>query len=71
MTITFRVLTVPIPQPRQRHKVVTAHGKTFAQNFTPAKDKVQAYKQLIACHAKMAMEGPPLTGPLGLAPGMT
>lgn len=43
--ITFTVPAVPVAQPRQRMRVVQTHGgKTFAQNYTPVRDPVNAYK---------------------------
>lgn len=43
MFMQFRVEGQPVPQPRQRHRVV----RGVAMNYTPAKHPVQAYKQAI------------------------
>jgi len=45
--IRFHVPAVPVAQPRQRHRVLTAAGRTFAHNFTPAKHPVQAFKATV------------------------
>lgn len=44
MQISFKVQMVPVPQPRQRHRLVEAHGKTFTQNYTPKRDPVNDFK---------------------------
>lgn len=64
MRITFVVPAVPIAQPRQRHRVITAHGKTFAQNYTPKRDPVNIFKAAVQLAASQAYSGPPLDGPL-------
>lgn len=61
MTIT--IPGVPMSQPRQRHRVVEAHGKTFSQNYTPAKAPVNDYKATI----RNLYTGPLLSGPLSVS----
>lgn len=67
MMISFGVPCIPIAQPRQRHRVVLGHGRTFSQNYTPAKHPVQDFKATIRLAASQQYEGPPLEGPLGVA----
>lgn len=62
--ITFTVPAVPVPQPRQRHRVVHAAGKAFASNYTPTRDPVNAFKAACKLAAADVYKGPPLTGPL-------
>jgi Holliday junction resolvase RusA-like endonuclease len=42
--LTFRVEAVPVAQPRQRHRVLSVGGKSFAQNYTPKNDPVNSFK---------------------------
>jgi len=64
--ITFTVQGSPIPQPRQRHRVVkTKSGKVFATNYTPAKDPVQSWKSYVRAGAQQA-GAKVLTGPVKL-----
>lgn len=60
--ITFRVDAIPVAQPRQRHRVVSAGGRTFSQNYTPKSDPVNTFKAAVqaACirHATEPREGP-------------
>lgn len=44
MQIVFRVDSVPVAQPRQRHRVIASQGRTFAQNYTPAKHPATQFK---------------------------
>lgn len=62
----FQVPCIPVAQPRQRHRVVQAHGRTFAQNFTPAKHPVQDYKATVRMLAQEHYTGAPIEGPLRL-----
>jgi Holliday junction resolvase RusA-like endonuclease len=64
LKISFRVPGVPVAQPRQRHRVVSAGGRTFASNYTPTKDPVNAFKAAVQLAAAAAYKGEPLTGPL-------
>lgn len=62
MLITFTVPGLPIPQPRQRHKIIAGH----VSNYTPARHAVQAYRRAIQIAARLAYQGPPLTCPLSV-----
>lgn len=62
--IVFRVAALPIAQPRQRHRVVTAQGRTYAHNYTPTKHPVNAFKAAVQLACTAAYQGPPLEGPL-------
>jgi Holliday junction resolvase RusA-like endonuclease len=63
-SIRFLVPAIPIAQPRQRHRVVSAGGRYFASNYTPAKDPVNAFKAAVQLAANRVYAGPPLVGPL-------
>jgi len=65
--ISFIVPGLPVAQPRQRHRVVHSGGRVFAQNYTPAKDPVQAFKAAIRLAAAAVYQGPPLEGPLSMS----
>jgi len=67
MTITFTVPTVPIAQPRQRHRIISGGGRTFAHNYTPTRDPVNAYKAAVQMAAQEAYRGSPLAGPLSVS----
>lgn len=62
--ISFTVHAIPVAQPRQRHRVISSGGRTFATNFTPRADPVNAYKATVRLAASAAYTGPPLDGPL-------
>lgn len=52
----FTVFGDPIPQPRQRHRVVIPKvGKPFATSYTPENDPVQGWKKLIQKEAQLRM----------------
>lgn len=63
--IEFTINAVPVAQPRQRHRIVTTGDRTFAQNYTPARDPVNAFKASCQIAASMALTSP-LTGPVQL-----
>lgn len=65
--IVFTVPCVPVAQPRQRHRVVAAKGRMFVQNYTPARDPVNAFKAAVQQAAEAAYQGPPLRCPILLA----
>jgi Holliday junction resolvase RusA-like endonuclease len=65
--IIFTVPAVPVPQPRQRHRVIHANGRAFAHNYTPAKDPVNAFKAAVQLASSQAYQGPPLEGPLDVS----
>ena len=64
--ITFKVPAVPCGQPRQRHRVVEAGGRTFAHNYTPQSHPVQAFKASMQHAARAAYNGPPIDAPITL-----
>lgn len=64
--ISFRVNAVPVAQPRQRHRVLTVGGRTFAQNYVPAKHPVQDFKASVRMAASAAHSGAPIEGPIFL-----
>ncbi len=64
--IRFTVNAVPVAQPRQRHRVVEANGRTFTSNYTPAKHPVQAFKASVRLALSRVYAGAPLDGPLEL-----
>lgn len=66
-TIEFYVPAIPLAQPRQRVRVMHMGGKAIAQNYTPAKHPVNAYKaavQLAYSWLPTALATGPLSGPL-------
>lgn len=60
--IRFTVPDVPCAQPRQRHRVIQANGRTFAHNYTPAKHKVNDFKAACKMAASAAYSGEPMGG---------
>lgn len=64
--IAIYVPAVPVPQPRQRHRVVQRKdgGKAFSQGYTPTKDPVNVFKSTVRMAAREVYQGPPLTGAL-------
>lgn len=64
--IKFTVPCVPVAQPRQRHRVVHAGGRSFASNYTPAKDPVNAFKAACQLAASQAYDGPPIDWPISM-----
>lgn len=61
--ISFVVQGIPIPQPRQRHRIVEDH----VQNYTPKRHPVQAFKMAARLAARQAYQGPPIAGPVRLS----
>ena len=64
--ISFTVPTIPVAQPRQRHRIMQAGGRTFAHNVTPTTHPVNAFKAAVQLAAREAYAGPPLDGPVSL-----
>lgn len=61
----FTVPTVPVAQPRQRHRIVQGHnGRMFASNYTPKNDPVNAFKAAIQLAAADVLGGPPTDSPV-------
>lgn len=67
MRIQFSVPCVPVAQPRQRHRVVQTGGRTFAANYTPKTDPVNAFKAACQVAAAAAYTGGPLTCPVWMS----
>lgn len=66
--ISFTVNSIPVAQPRQRHRIITTRaGQSFVGNYTPAKDPVNAFKAHCRLAASMAYKGAPLDEPLRLS----
>lgn len=66
-TITIQVASIPIAQPRQRHRVVVGKtGKAYATNYTPTRDPVNVYKASVQQAAQNQYQGSPLDGPLAV-----
>lgn len=60
MQLHLLIPGVPVAQPRQRHRVVTANGKTFTQNYTPKSSPVNLFKanvQFVAMHIILETPG--------------
>ena len=62
--IAFTIPGIPVAQPRQRHRVVSAGNRVFATNYTPRKDPVNSFKAAAMYAAQQAYDGPPLDGPV-------
>lgn len=63
--VEFSVACLPIPQPRQRHRVIRSGPKAYATNYTPAKHPVNGFKQVVALAARKAWCGHvPYCGPV-------
>jgi len=62
--IEFTVPAIPVAQPRQRHRIATFNGHTVAQNYTPTKAPVNAYKAAVQLAFRQVFDGPPLDGNL-------
>jgi Holliday junction resolvase RusA-like endonuclease len=63
--MAFSVACVPVPQPRQRHRVVNG-AKPYATNYTPATHPVNGFKHLVASEARRCWLGDPLAGAVEL-----
>jgi Holliday junction resolvase RusA-like endonuclease len=63
--IEFVVPCIPIAQPRQRQRVVATGGRTFAQNYTPTKHPVNAFKAATQMAWRIEQrDHEPLSGPV-------
>ena len=62
----FWVMSVPVPQPRQRHRAFIAAGKVRTQNYTPTKHPVNAFKAACSIAAQSAKGMRVLEGPVDL-----
>jgi Holliday junction resolvase RusA-like endonuclease len=63
-SIRFRVPCVPVAQPRQRHRVITNGGRSFATNYTPKNDPVNAFKAACQLAASNVYRDAPLDCPV-------
>lgn len=64
--IRFRVPSIPVAQPRQRHRIMAIAGRQVVGNYTPRTAPVNAFKASVQLSARSAYTGPPLEGPLQL-----
>jgi Holliday junction resolvase RusA-like endonuclease len=64
--IRFSVPAVPVAQPRQRHRLLQAGGRTIAVNYVPRTSPVQSFKASVAHEAREVYQGAPLAGPIKL-----
>ncbi len=62
--IQFTVSTLPVAQPRQRHRAFQVDGQTRVSNYTPTRHPVNAFKSALQDALKRAYGGAPLDGPL-------
>ena len=53
--IEIKVATIPVAQPRQRHRVANIGGRVVSQNYTPASNPVNAFKARLQDAAEKAM----------------
>lgn len=63
-TIVIEVYGDPRPQPRQRHRAFKMGGRIVSQNYTPKKDPVNTWKDLIALSAREYLPETPIAGPI-------
>jgi len=63
-TIAFTVPGTPVAQPRQRTRVMMMGGEPVAQNYTPARHPVTAFKTAVATAAAAVHKGEPIEGPV-------
>lgn len=65
MLIEFSVPSIPVAQPRQRHRVIQSAGRAFASNYTPKDSPVNAFKAAVQLAAVNALgSSPPLDCPI-------
>lgn len=64
-SILFEVNTLPVAQPRQRHRIVERkRGKSFVQNYTPKSAPVNNFKKCVQDACKKVFHGKPVECPL-------
>lgn len=66
MRLTFVVNSVPVAQPRQRHRVIEMGDKSFVHNYTKKSDPVNAFKAAIQLALSMVYKGPVLDQAIGV-----
>lgn len=72
--IEFTVHGIPVPQPRQRHRIVGKGKNAFVQNYTPrtlkesksGRPSIQTFKARCRIALDAVYQGPPLEGPVRL-----
>lgn len=65
--LAFSVTGTPIPQPRERVRIVMPRrGKPFAQHYVPSDHPVWRWKSAVAGKAAIAHAGEPWEGPVTL-----
>ena len=64
--IEFKVFTVPVAQPRQRHRIVKGKSGMFVANYVPSTHPVNGYKIDLQTKLREVYHGEPLEGPLSL-----
>lgn len=62
--VSFSVACLPIPQPRQRHRVIRSGPKAYATNYTPSKHPVNGFKAAIMFEARKWCDRPLPYGPI-------
>ena len=67
MKIILIVPSIPVAQPRQRHRIAGAAGKHFVQNYTPADAPVNSFKAVCRMALQREYSGPPLEGPVAMS----
>lgn len=65
--IVFTIPSVPVAQPRQRHRIMQVNGRAFPHNYTPSKHPVVAFKAAVQlAYAAASIGRAPLAGPVRL-----
>lgn len=67
MLISFIVPTVPVAQPRQRHRGFICKGKVITHNYTPQDHPVNAFKTHCQIALREVYQGTPIEGPISLS----
>lgn len=65
-SFTFVVPSLPVAQPRQRHRIVSSKEKSFVQNYTPKNDPVNTYKKDVRIALLSSYSGPVLDCAVGI-----
>lgn len=66
MYLQFNVNSIPVAQPRQRHRIITSGNNSYVGNYTPTKHPVNAFKAACQAAATEAYKEAPLDCPLGI-----
>ena len=63
--VRITIPAVPVPQPRQRHRIVQPkNGQPFVMNYTPRKAAVQDFKATVRLAVQQAGLSAPADGPV-------